>query len=107
MLAGRYRRGEPAAADSGLGEAKPFADRFLVERNFDVLDGLEAFAHARGRTTIELALSWLSRRPTVASIMVGASRPAQIEANVAATGWDLDADELAEIDRLTVPPLKP
>jgi aryl-alcohol dehydrogenase-like predicted oxidoreductase len=49
----------------------------------------------------ELAFSWLAARAPVASIIAGATKPEQIEANVKATGWTLTADEMAEIDRLT------
>ena len=38
---------------------------------------------------LELAFSWLAARPTVGSIIAGATRPEQIDANVKATGWTL------------------
>jgi aryl-alcohol dehydrogenase-like predicted oxidoreductase len=53
---------------------------------------------------LELAFSWLAARPAVASIIAGATRPEQIDANVKAAGWALTAEEMAEIDRLTAKP---
>jgi aryl-alcohol dehydrogenase-like predicted oxidoreductase len=50
---------------------------------------------------LELAFSWLAARPTVGSVIAGATRPEQIEANVKATGWALNAEDLAEIDKIT------
>ena len=50
---------------------------------------------------LELAFSWLAARPTVGSIIAGATKPEQIEANVKAAGWTLTAEDMAEIDRLT------
>jgi aryl-alcohol dehydrogenase-like predicted oxidoreductase len=50
---------------------------------------------------LELAFSWLAARPCVSSIIAGATKPEQLDANVRAAGWVLTADELLEIDRIT------
>jgi aryl-alcohol dehydrogenase-like predicted oxidoreductase len=50
---------------------------------------------------LELAFGWLAAQPVVASIIAGATKPEQVEANARAIGWELTADELAEIDRIT------
>jgi aryl-alcohol dehydrogenase-like predicted oxidoreductase len=47
-------------------------------------------------------MSWLARQPIVVSILTGATSPEQLEANVAATGWELSEAELAEVDRMTI-----
>ena len=47
---------------------------------------------------LELAFSWLAARPTVASIIAGATRPEQVAQNVAAVGWTLSAEDLKELD---------
>jgi aryl-alcohol dehydrogenase-like predicted oxidoreductase len=73
----------------------------LTNANFDVVEKLESFATERGHSVLELAISWLVANPCMASVIAGATKPAQIEANVAAAGWKLGADELAEIDRIT------
>ena len=73
----------------------------MTDKNFDIVEKLEAFAKARGRTMLELAFSWLAARPTVASIIAGATKPEQIEANVKAAEWQLTPEEMAEIDKLT------
>ncbi len=46
-------------------------------------------------------MSWLAGNPMVSSVIAGASRPEQVEQNVAAIGWTLTADERAEVDRIT------
>jgi aryl-alcohol dehydrogenase-like predicted oxidoreductase len=46
-------------------------------------------------------MSWLAGNTLVSSIIAGATRPEQVEQNVAAIGWTLSADERAEIDRIT------
>jgi aryl-alcohol dehydrogenase-like predicted oxidoreductase len=73
----------------------------MTDANFDIVEKLEAFVTARGHTMTDLAFSWLAARAPVASIIAGATKPEQIEANVKATGWTLTADDMAEIDKLT------
>ena len=48
-----------------------------------MVERLEGFAAERGHTLLELALSWLLRRPAVASVIAGATTPEQVEQNVA------------------------
>ena len=62
-----------------------------VERLRPIADGL-------GITMSQLALAWVLREPNVASAIVGASRPAQVDDNAAASGIELDAATLAAID---------
>jgi len=50
----------------------------------------------------QLALAWVLRREGVASAIVGASRPEQVRDNAAASGIELDADTLAEVDGILV-----
>ena len=102
LLTGKYRRGEEPPEGTRL--AKVDADRAaraLSEKNFDKLDRLAAFVEDRGRTLLELAFSWLLAQPAVSSVIAGATKPEQVAANVAAAGWQLTDDELAEVDRLT------
>jgi len=99
LLTGKHKRG--AAAGGTRLATQQFAGLFMTDTNFDIVEKLEAFVQARGRTMLELAFSWLAARPTVASIIAGATKPEQIEANVKATGWTLSAEEMKEIDKIT------
>lgn len=99
MLTGKHKRGALAAGSRLTTPA--FTGRFSTDDNFDVVEKLEAFAAARGHTLLELAFSWLAARPTVGSIIAGATKPEQIDANVKATGWVLTAEDMAEVDKLT------
>jgi len=103
LLTGKYRRGAPPPPGARLAITPVLADHFVTEQNWSVLEALETFCAARGRSLLELAFSWLLSRPTVASVIAGATRPEQITQNIAATGWALAPDELAEIDRITAP----
>ncbi|MDE0808977.1 MAG: aldo/keto reductase [Alphaproteobacteria bacterium] len=101
LLTGKYK---PNAMPDGarLTDMPKFANRtYVTEENFDVVDKLEAFATARGHTLLELAFSWMAARPTTASIIAGATKPEQIDSNVAAAGWAMTSEEVAEVDAIT------
>ena len=101
LLTGKYRR-DAMPAGARLTKYASLAERALSERNWAITEQLAAFCQNRGRSLLELAMSWLASRPTVSSVIAGATSPAQIEANVAAVGWTLTADDLAEVDRITL-----
>ena len=102
MLTGKYRRGEPAPKGKRLASPPPFAVRFKSEENYARAEALRAFAESRGHTLLELAFSWLAERPMVASVIAGATKPEQVEANVKAIAWKLTDEDRAEVDRLTL-----
>lgn len=101
FLTGKYRPGEPPPAGTRLAGAGPLAGRVLNDRNFNTLQRLEAIAAARGRSMLELAIGWLASQPHVASVIAGATKPGQVEENVAAAEWSLSPEELAEVDLAT------
>jgi aryl-alcohol dehydrogenase-like predicted oxidoreductase len=101
LLTGKYKRGAAAPADTRLGKTPVLRDRYVTPRNEDMVEKLGAFAQTRGHSMLELAFSWLAARPQVSSVIAGATRVEQIEANVKAAGWTLSADEMTEIDRIT------
>ena len=101
LLTGKYKRGAAAPADSRFGKVPALRDRYVTPRNEQIVEKLQAFVQARGKTMLELAFCWLASRPQVSSVIAGASHVEQIEHNVRAIEWKLGADELAEIDRIT------
>jgi aryl-alcohol dehydrogenase-like predicted oxidoreductase len=102
LLTGKYRQGAPLPPGSRLSKNQRHAAEFISERNWRIVEALEAFAQQRGHSILELAFSWLMRDPVVASVIAGATSPAQVEQNIAAADWALTAEELAEIDRITL-----
>ncbi|MGG5820234.1 aldo/keto reductase [Falsiroseomonas sp. HW251] len=101
LLTGKYRRNATMPADARLTKTQRLADKYLTDRNWAVAEKLGDFAEARGHTLLELAFSWLLAKPPVTSVIAGATKPEQIQANVAAGGWKLTAEDLAEIDAIT------
>jgi aryl-alcohol dehydrogenase-like predicted oxidoreductase len=101
LLTGKYTRNAPLPEGARLSYMQRSAARYLTEENWAIVERLERFAAERGHTLLELAVSWLARRPQVASVIAGATRPEQVEQNVGAAGWALTEAEMQEIDRLT------
>jgi aryl-alcohol dehydrogenase-like predicted oxidoreductase len=100
MLTGKYRRGADAPAGTRFATIPSLANRYASDANWALVETLEAFCAARERTLLDLAFSWLLARPPVASVIAGATKPEQLEANVKAADWTLTPEDLAEIDRL-------
>jgi aryl-alcohol dehydrogenase-like predicted oxidoreductase len=98
LLSGKFRRGE--APPRGTRVAGWPAERIatvLTDQTFDRIDTFTTFAGALGRSLLELAFGWLLSLRPVASVIAGATSPAQVDANVAASTWRLDESELAEL----------
>lgn len=96
-LTGKYRKGR--ALPTGT-RHKDGSNRFLAP-HWETIEALHAFAEKRGHTLLELAMSWLAMRPLVVSIIAGATKPEQVEANAKSVDWKLSAADMAEVDRIT------
>ena len=101
MLTGKYRHGGELPAGTRMALMKRFTDRYMTEENWAIVDRLQAFCDARGHTLLELAFSWLLSRPSLASVIAGATKPEQVEMNAKVADWKLSAHDLAEIDKIT------
>src|SRR5262249_49154324 len=101
LLTGKYKRGAAMPQGTRLANTERLATRYMTEANWPIVEKLQGFAAERGHSMLELAFSWLARRPMVASVIAGAMTPAQLEENARATSWALAPEEMAEIDRLT------
>ncbi len=105
-LTGKIRRGQPLPPGSRLhktAQAGPPVDDELL---YTVVDVLDEIAAETGRTVPQIALNWLLSRPTVATVIVGARDEDQLRQNLGAVGWQLDAEQIARLDKAsaTTPP---
>ncbi|CAL9280557.1 L-glyceraldehyde 3-phosphate reductase [Streptomyces sp. R02] len=99
LLTGRYLDGVPE--DSRAAAGTSFDAGWLTDDMLRRLRALNDVAARRGQTLAQMALAWALRDPRVTSLVIGASRPEQLEQNVAALeNLDFTAEELAEIDAL-------
>jgi aryl-alcohol dehydrogenase-like predicted oxidoreductase len=103
LLTGKYRRGEPLPAGSRFAvvQERDYTGHFLTEANWQKLDALTAFGRSRGLTLLQVAMSWIAAQPQVGSVIAGATRPEQVEANVKAAQSKLTAEDLSELGRIT------
>jgi aryl-alcohol dehydrogenase-like predicted oxidoreductase len=99
LLTGKYRPDAPPPANARLASGA-MGSRFLSARNRAIAEALGEMAAASGHTLLELAISWLASHQVVASVIAGATSGEQVRANVAAAGWRLSAEEMAEVDRI-------
>jgi len=81
---------------------RSLSDRPLSEEGLAVLRGLNDIAAERGQSLAQMALQWTLRDPVVVSALIGASRPEQLDENIAAvTGPEFSDEELTAIDALS------
>jgi aryl-alcohol dehydrogenase-like predicted oxidoreductase len=111
LLSGKYRASEGGAAPSGQGRLQtvsasgraPAAFNKLTERNFKIVAVLEEVAAEAGISMVHAALQWLHLRRGVASIIVGATKPAQLRESLSALPPRLSADQIARLDAVSEP----
>jgi aryl-alcohol dehydrogenase-like predicted oxidoreductase len=99
-LTGKYKPGEePAAGTRAASQQMGWSmDRFRDDDVLRAVQRLSPIAEGLGITMAQLALAWVLREENVASAIVGASRPSQVEENAAASGIELDEATLKAID---------
>jgi 1-deoxyxylulose-5-phosphate synthase len=101
VLTGKYAPGQPPPRDSRMSSKQmgTFMGRYDDELLARVQE-LRPVADGLGITMAQLALAWVLREPNVASAIIGASGPEQVEDNTAASGIELDDATLQRIDEI-------
>ena len=102
ILTGKYRPGEPPPGDSRAAHERMsyFMDRAEDQLLLERVQGLRPVAEELGLSMAQLALAWVLREENVASAIIGATRPEQVEDNAAASGVELSEDVLRRIDEI-------
>jgi len=102
VLTGKYRPGEEIPSDSRAASKSMgmWMDRARDQQLLERVQDLSAIARELGISVAQLALAWVLREPNVASAIIGASRPEQVEDNVGAVGIELSEDVLRRIDEI-------
>lgn len=99
LLTGRYLNGIPE--DSRAHRENTYLSEDRVEATIGKVRQLNEVAQERGQSLAEMALAWNLRQPTIASVLIGASRVSQLEDNLKALdNLDFAEEELAKIDRI-------
>lgn len=101
LLTGKYQRNQEHPEGTRLAAKPALAERYASPANWDKVEELSEFAPQHGHTLLELAFSWLLSHRAVGSVIAGATKPDQVEANSKAGNWRMSPEELAEVDRVT------
>ncbi len=102
VLTGKYRPGAPLPSGSRAtsDEMGGFIDRWLQPPVLQAVERLRPLADQAGLSLAQFALAGVLREPNVASAIVGASRPEQVDENAAASGAEVDPALFAEAERI-------
>jgi len=100
-LSGKFRRGQPVPAGSrvaqGAEEGPPVPHEFL----WGIVDTLEAISKETGKSVSQISLNWLLQRPSVSTVLLGARNEKQLVDNLGAVGWNLTAEQVARLDKVS------
>jgi len=104
LLSGKHSRTAPPPEGTRftLGSAaQSYQDRYWHDCEFDTVDALRKLAGQAGVSLVTLAVAWVLANQAITAPIIGASRPEQLDASLAAVGFALDDDLKAQLDDLT------
>jgi aryl-alcohol dehydrogenase-like predicted oxidoreductase len=109
-LSGKYKRDEPPAGATRLGEnpkrgMEAWQARNDNPRTWEVIAAVEEIAAERGVSASQVALAWLADRPAVTSVILGARTTEQLADNLAAADVELTAEETGRLTQASQPKL--
>lgn len=97
LLTGKYTPGEPPPPDTRAGRNPRMQSQMTAEQ-IGKVSALGKWAREQGHTVGELALAWLLSRLEVSTVIAGATKPEQVDANAKAAEWALSDADLKQID---------
>jgi aryl-alcohol dehydrogenase-like predicted oxidoreductase len=104
LLSGRHSRENPPPEGSRftLGTAgSMYQERYWRDREFDTVEVLRQLADQAGVSLVTLSVAWVLANPAITSPIVGASRPEQLDASLAATEFTIDDGLKKQLDERT------
>lgn len=106
VLTGKYLPNQaPPAGSRGADEtSNQFMKRILEPKVLEKVQALKGFAESKGVGITEFALAWCLRKANVSSVIVGASRPQQVEQNVKASGLIFEPEVWEQAEALLADP---
>lgn len=100
-LTGKIRRGADLPETSRLHKTEEAGPQVDQETLYNIVDVLDEIAEETGKTVPQIALNWLTQRPTVANVIIGARNEEQLKQNLEAVGWDLTAEQIEKLDKVS------
>jgi aryl-alcohol dehydrogenase-like predicted oxidoreductase len=108
LLSGKYRPGKDGATGDGrleMMKANPASNRGMVAaRDWEIIAELEAVAKELGRSMAQVAINWVTNRPAVGSVILGATKLAQLEDNIGALSFSVPPELAKRLDGVSAPP---
>lgn len=110
LLSGKYGRKDVKSTEGRLGHIQgsgnPAFEKLFTERNLDIVETLVAVAKELERSPAEVALNWVTKRPGIASTIIGATKLAQLESNLASLDFDIPEKLARKLDDASRPPVQ-
>lgn len=97
MLTGKYQRGQAPPSGSRLADMTNYANDYLTNRNFGIVDRLRTRAREMGVPMAQLAMAWVMTHPDVTATVIGPQRPEHIDLALAAYDMRLDPNVRKEM----------
>jgi aryl-alcohol dehydrogenase-like predicted oxidoreductase len=104
-LTGKIRRNQPRPEVSRLPVTASIGPPVEDEYLYRVVDALDEVGKETGKSVPQIALNWLTTRPTVSSVIIGARDEPQLRDNLASVGWSLTPEQIARLDAASSVPL--
>jgi len=104
ILTGKYTTAEnPPAGTRAAGRSKDMMEDYFTQPVLDAVQRLKPLAERAHCSLAQLALAWCLRTPDVSSVIIGATRPEQVDDNVAAADLDVDPEIFHAMDDILAP----
>ncbi|WP_111860451.1 aldo/keto reductase [Acinetobacter sp. CFCC 10889] len=100
-LTGKFDRQNPLPKQSRLHETAQFAPPVNEEYLYQVIEVLKQISDEIGYSVPQIALNWLLKRPTVATVLIGARNQQQLQDNLQANQLELSVDQIQRLDRIS------
>jgi aryl-alcohol dehydrogenase-like predicted oxidoreductase len=104
FLTGKYPRENPKAQEGRRSREEQNFLQLDEDRAYAILDEVQRIASERGVSPAQVSLNYLLRKPTVSSVLIGATKPEQLEDNLNTVAWSLTPEEVARLDAVSEPP---
>jgi aryl-alcohol dehydrogenase-like predicted oxidoreductase len=104
FLTGKYKRGKERPKNARRYDRESQFLQFDEEKGFDIIDELEKTAKNHNATIAQAALNYLLRKPGVSSVIIGAKTKEQLAEDLKASDWEMTAEEVDRLDKLSMPP---
>jgi aryl-alcohol dehydrogenase-like predicted oxidoreductase len=104
ILTGKYTdAANPPAGTRAAGQSADMMDRYFSQPVLDAVQRLLPLAHEAGCTLAQLSLAWCLRDAVISAVIVGATRPGQVDDNAKAADLDVDPAIFARMDDILAP----